>query len=149
MNTKFFLEPQNLALVVIGVVAILAALLLILQRKPNPDAVEARRRALLVRSGRLVDGVVIDLYEQPPHTNAPGRTQLLVVYHYEIAGVNYECSQEVGLLAVAKEQNLLQSGLLCTVRYLPNNPHNSIVVAENWTGLHRRSSKAMPEKIPS
>jgi hypothetical protein len=141
MNIKFILDPQNLALMSIGLVAILAAVLIILQRKPNPDAVEARRRALLVRSGRLVDGSVIDLYEQPPHANAPGRTQILIVYQYEIAGVIYECSQEIGLLPISQEPDLLQPGLQCTVRYLPHNPYNSIVVAENWTGLHTRISQ--------
>lgn len=144
MDTKFFLEPQNLALMAVGFLALVSALLLILRRKPNPDVLEARRRALLVRHGRLVDGVVIDTYEQPPHPNTPGRTQILIVYHYQIAGVNYECSQEVSLLPVAKEPNLLQAGLQCTVRYLPNNPHNSIIVAENWNGLHRRTSPILP-----
>ncbi len=36
------------------------------------------------------------------------------------------------------ETSEVRAGFPCTVRYQPGNPHNSIVIAEGWTGLRAR-----------
>ncbi len=64
-----------------------------------------------------------------------GRTLTMLLYEYRIGGVDYQCSQDVsGILGIVDPVQV-RVGFPCTVRYQPGNPQNSIVVAEEWTGL--------------
>jgi hypothetical protein len=62
----------------------------------------------------------------------------IIVYNYRIAGVTYECAQDVTTLA--EYVHNLRTDLPIQVRYAPHNPANSIVVAETWSGLRFSSS---------
>ena len=68
-------------------------------------------------------------------TPGPGRLQPphLILYNYRIAGVSYECAQDVTMLA--DHVHGIRTDLPIQVRYEPHNPGNSIVVAESWSGL--------------
>ncbi len=114
---------------------------LALRKRPSPEEVEHARRLFLVQSGRLVDGMLLDIYDVAAKD---GRTLTMFLYNYQIGGVNYECSQDItamrGMLNVAD----VRAGFPCTVRYQPGNPQNSIVVAEGWTGL-REGLPQFPE----
>jgi hypothetical protein len=105
---------------------------LILRRRPTPEELEKERRAFLVESGRIVDGMLLDSYQVPADD---GRTLTMLLFNYRIGGVDYECSQDVTLLSAAVNVNHVRAGFPCSVRYQPGNPQNSIVVAEGWTGL--------------
>jgi hypothetical protein len=63
----------------------------------------------------------------------------IIVYNYRIAGVTYECAQDVTTLA--EYVHGIRTDLPVQVRYLPQNPANSIVVAESWSGLRLNSSR--------
>lgn len=82
---------------------------------------EAARIFRLLRSGRIVEGIVIDV--------SPENSELIthVFYRYNIAGVDYESSQEL-----SAEQQLraidYAPGARIVVRYDPRQPGNSIVV---------------------
>ena len=115
----------------VAAVAVLA-LWLVLRRRPSAEEVERARRQFLVQSGRLVDGMLLDVYEVE---DAEGRTLTFLLFNYRIAGVDYECSQEITAMRGVVEAGEVRAGFPCTVRYQPGNPHNSIVVAEGWTGL--------------
>jgi hypothetical protein len=105
---------------------------LVLRNRPSPEELEQARRKMLAQSGRLVDGMLLDLYE----LDAPdGRVLSLLVFNYRIGGVDYECSQEITALRNVILPTQIRAGFPCSVRYQPGNPHNSIVVAEDWTGL--------------
>jgi hypothetical protein len=65
----------------------------------------------------------------------PKRTLTMLLYHYRIGGVDYECSQDITQLGGVIDPAQVRAGFPCTVRYQPGNPQNSIVVAEGWTGL--------------
>ncbi len=108
------------------------ALWLVLRRRPSPEEVERARRKFLVQSGRLVDGMLLDVYEVE---GAAGGKLTFLLFNYRIAGVNYECSQEITAMRDIVDTGQIRAGFPCTVRYQPGNPHNSIVVAEGWTGL--------------
>ena len=65
-------------------------------------------------------------------------TPQIIVYNYRIGGVTYECAQDV--TALAEYVHGIRTDLPVQVRYLPQNPANSIVVAESWSGLRLSSS---------
>jgi hypothetical protein len=119
------------SLTTISVIAAVAAYL-VQRRKPSDEEIERERRRFLVQSGRLVDGMLLDVYDIESE-DAQKRTFLLI--NYRIGGVDYECSQEITALRATIDPGEVRAGFPCTVRYQPGNPQNSIVVAEGWTGL--------------
>lgn len=107
---------------------------MVLRKRPTPDELELARRQLLVQSGRLVDGMLLDVCD----VNAEdGRTLKMLLFSYRIGGVDYECSQDITQLNNVIDAEQVRAGFPCTVRYLQANPHNSIVVAEGWCGLRK------------
>jgi hypothetical protein len=101
-------------------------------RRKNPDQLEHDRRMRISEIGRITDGTVIDVNEM--QTNGSGELQLLI-YHYDVAGVSYEASQDVSTLRHMVDLHSCRSGLMTSIKYDPSNPGNSIVISENWTGL--------------
>ena len=114
-----------------------AAAWLVLRKRPTPEEMERARRQFLVQSGRLVDGMLLDVYEVDA---ADGRALTMLLFSYRIGGVDYECSQDITAVAGWFEVSKVRAGFPCSVRYQPGNPQNSIVVAEGWTGSARRPS---------
>jgi hypothetical protein len=115
-------------------IAILCAvgLWFVFRKRPTAEELERARRLFLVQSGRLVDGMLLDICEVSADD---GRILTMLVYNYRIAGVNYEYSQDITNMATVLDAAQVRAGFPCSVRYQPGNPHNSIVVAEEWTGL--------------
>ena len=117
------------------VVVAAAALWLVLRKRPTAEEIERGRRQFLVQSGRLVDGMLLDIYEVEAKD---GRTLTMLLFNYRIGGVNYECSQDITALREVVNAAEVRAGFPCSVRYQPGNPQNSIVVGEGWTGLRER-----------
>ena len=105
---------------------------LLRRKRPTPDELERARRRFLVQSGRLVDGMLLDVAKVDA---GEGRQLSMLIYKYRIGGVDYECSQDVTALSGVLDAGQVRAGFPCTVRYQPGNPQNSIVVAEQWSGL--------------
>src|SRR6476646_2491877 len=101
-------------------------------RRKTPDQLEHERRMRISEIGRITDGTVIDVSEM--QTNGSGELQLLI-YHYDVAGVSYEASQDVSSLRHMVDLHSCRAGLMTSIKYDPGNPGNSIVISENWTGL--------------
>jgi len=118
-----------------------AALWLALRKRPTPDELEQRRRDFLVKSGRIVDGMLLDVYEIE---GEDGRKLTMLLFNYRIGGVDYECSQDVTNIAEVADTTRIKLGFPCSVRYQPGNPQNSIVIAELWSGL-RAGLPVLPE----
>ena len=72
--------------------ATLAVVAVVMARRPSALQLEERRRKRLATVGRIVDGSLINAEpaEETPQT---------IIYKYRIAGVTYECSQDVSALA--------------------------------------------------
>jgi len=88
-------------------------------RKRTED--EASRIARLSKTGRMVDGKIIDAVSDD-------NGQILQVnYTYEIAGVLYESSQALSDLQQQRQHDYAP-GKQIIVRYDPRRPANSIVV---------------------
>ena len=112
------------------------ALWLVLHKRPTAEELERARRKFLTQSGRLVDGMLLDVCEvEAPAKDDPGRTLTMLLYSYRIAGVDYECSQDISGMSGVVDAAQVRAGFPCSARYQPGNPHNSIVIAEEWTGL--------------
>ncbi len=126
-DLKGGLSLAGLALLaVIGLIAAWLAIRRLLRRRITPDELEKRRRQSINRNGKLGDGEIIDI---------EGST---VVYSYYVARVGYTTSQDVGAL-----ESLLPADRLAiigpvSVKFLADNPANSIVLCEDWSGLRNR-----------
>ncbi len=106
---------------------------LVLRKRPSAEELERARRQFLVQSGRLVDGMLLDVYDVD---GEGGQSRTMLLFNYRIGGVDYECSQDITALRGVVDAANVRAGFPCTARYQPGNPQNSIVVAEGWTGLH-------------
>lgn len=104
------------------------------RKRPTQQELELARREFLTRSGRLVDGTVLDVCEIP----VEGRSLIMLMYEYRIGGVDYECSQDITDMPSVISPEQVRAGLPCSVRYQPGNPQNSIVIAERWSGLRTK-----------
>ncbi|MGH9499914.1 MAG: DUF3592 domain-containing protein [Terriglobales bacterium] len=122
------------ALVVASCGALFAAYLLLRRKPKSPDDLERERRQWLDRIGRITDGTVIDVQEIPRDEQ---RQSVLLIFHYDVAGVSYEASQDVTYLRQFINLHSCRLGLPTSVRYDPQNPGNSIVVSERWMGLRQ------------
>ena len=144
---------------IVGGAAIVAAVAAIalrqyFQKPESPEDEERRRRSQLNQVGRIVEGLVVELVEsQGPATPEPtpakfphrktvasgeggNRLRRLVRYSYSIAGVTYETAQDVTGLEERLCLERIASGQPASVKYDPSNPSNSILVADDWSGLH-------------
>lgn len=121
------------SLVLVASAVLLVAYFFLRQKPKTADDLERERRAWLEQVGRITDGTVIDVQEQ---TTAQ-RSTILLIYQYDIAGVSYECSQDVTYLRPMINLHSCRLGLPTSVRYDPQNPGNSMVVSEKWMGLRQ------------
>ena len=60
----------------------------------------------------------------------------LIRYSYSISGVTYETAQDVTGLEERLCLERLAAGQPASVKYDPANPSNSILVADDWSGIH-------------
>lgn len=110
------------------------------RHRPTADEIERGRRTLLATKGRLVDGMLLDICELEA---ADGTTRTMLEYSYRIAGVEYECSQDITAMGETIKPEEVRAGFPCSVRYMQQSPQNSIVIAEQWSGL-RDSIPTLP-----
>ncbi len=108
------------------------AVLYLRRKQPTEEELERARRRMLALSGRLIDGMLLDVREM---TLEDSRSLTMLEYSYRSGGVDYECSQDITTLLTVVDIGEMRAGFPCTVRYQPGNPQNSIVIAETWSGL--------------
>jgi hypothetical protein len=63
-------------------------------------------------------------------------TRKLLHYTYAISGVSYETAQDVTGLEERLHLARVAAGQVASVKYDPSNPSNSILLADDWSGLH-------------
>ncbi|MDT8066766.1 MAG: hypothetical protein ROO76_01235 [Terriglobia bacterium] len=119
----------SLAVVVVGFALVTR------KSRKSPDHKERERRERISLGGRITDGTVINVHEVEAAEDHPEAQ--LIVYQYDVAGVSYECSQDVTWLRHLVDLHSCRLGVPTSVKYDPQNPGNSIVVAENWSGLRK------------
>lgn len=116
-------------LVLAGVLAVPLALLGYRAWKRSritPEEREQQRRIALVARGKMGDAMLLEMRDD------------LLFYSYDVRGVEYTASQDISRLKQRMPPDLSAIGAV-SVKYDPKNPANSIVVAEEWSGI--RASK--------
>jgi hypothetical protein len=100
-------------------------------KRKSPEEYERERRLRISTAGRITDGTVLDAQEM----SVGEKPAQLVIYRYDVAGVSYEASQDITHLRQFVDLHTCRIGLPTSVKYDPQNPGNSIVIAEGWVGL--------------
>ena len=113
----------------------------------NPEQAERRRRLHLNQIGRIAEGQVVEFVERPLEPVETGKkksrgqapTQAaprhFVSYSYSISGVTYQTAQDITGLQSQVRFDTLVAGQPASVKYDPSNPSDSILVADDWSGL--------------
>jgi hypothetical protein len=115
----------------------------------NAEEAERRRRLHLNHIGRIAEGHVVELSEHPAEAVEEKRglfgsrakpladrgPRHLVSYSYSISGVTYHTAQDVTGLESQVRFDRLVAGQQASVKYDPANPSDSILVADDWSGL--------------
>ena len=115
----------------------------------DPEAEERKRRLHLNLIGRIAEGQVVELAQHPAppvekrsglfgtrsQPLADGGPRNLVSYSYSISGVTYHTAQDITGLESQIRIERLVTGYPTSVKYDPANPSDSIVVADDWSGL--------------
>jgi hypothetical protein len=112
----------------------------LLGRSPDPEEIERQRRAYLNQIGRIVEGQITDLVEVSEDTarsksKSADPRRKLVCYSYSISGVSYETAQDITSLEGHAGLERIITGLPASIKYDPSNPSNSILIADDWSGL--------------
>jgi hypothetical protein len=113
-----------------------------------PQETERKRRLQLNQIGRIAEGQVVELVEHPPEEPAAKRMfgprarpipdtrpRHLVSYSYAISGVTYHTAQDITGLEGQIRFERLVTGQPASIKYDPANPSDSIIVADDWSGL--------------
>ncbi len=123
-------------LILTALAAVLVAALVLLgyrawqRSRVTPEERERRRCAWLVATGKITDATLVEIREN------------LVFYCYGVRGVEYTASQDIARLMDKAPDFSGVSAM--SVKYDPRNPANSIVMAEEWSGL-RGAPRLQPE----
>jgi hypothetical protein len=132
-----------------AVAAIAMILYAFLRPAGDPEVDERKRRLYLNQIGRIAEGQVVDLVEHPPeskpvrkrlfgagaHALTDMRPRQLVSYSYAISGVIYHTAQDITGLESQVRLERLVPGQPASIKYDPSNPVDSILVADDWSGL--------------
>ncbi len=89
----------------------------------SPEERERRRREELTRIGKMGDANVIDMRDG------------YLFYSYDVRGVGYTATQDVRALTDLLPPDLSLAVGHALVKYDPRNPANSVILAEQWSGL--------------
>jgi hypothetical protein len=117
-------EEITIALAIVLVILLATLGVRAYQRsRVTPEERERRRRTWLVATGKMGDAVLVEMRDT------------LLFYSYDVRGVEYTASQDIAVLSNKLPPAGLSINGAVSVKYDPRNPANSIVVAEEWSGL--------------
>ena len=130
-------SAKEIVLVLAGVLVVVAAFFGYRAwrlSKVTPEERERRRRAGLVARGKMGDATITEIRGD------------LMFYCYDVRGVEYTASQDLSVLKSYLPGDLSVLVGPVSVRYDAKIPANSIVLAEEWSGLR---ALAKPEEFKS
>ena len=115
----------------------------------DPEEEERKRRLYLNQIGRIAEGQIVELVERPPESKEVRkslfgsgarplkdlRPRHFVSYSYLISGVTYHTAQDITGLESQVRLERLVAGQPASIKYDAANPSDSILVADDWSGL--------------
>jgi hypothetical protein len=114
---------QVVALAVTLIILLALGIFILVRIRRNPKDKEQRRRLAVNQSGRLGDATITEVHDST------------IFYEYSVRGVLYTASQDIAKL---REHIPIEPDRLigpATLKYSPQNPANSIILCEEWSGL--------------
>ena len=123
-----------------SLVAVAGTLVLRSRRGKSPEQEELLRRQRISAEGRITDGTVLEVQEIDSGSGQPSQ---VVLYSYDVRGVQYHCAQDVTHLHLALDRANCCTGD-ANIKYDPRRPGDSIVAAESWCGLRISSPSPLP-----
>ena len=144
-----FADPKTILALAVAVLTGIGILFYAFFRpSADPEEAERKRRLHLNQIGRIAEGQVVELMEHPSEeTPAPkalfgsrarplgSRSRHIVSYSYSISGVTYQTGQDITGLESQVRLERLVAGQPASIKYDPSNPVDSILVADDWSGL--------------
>jgi hypothetical protein len=121
------LPSLDLILIAATVLVLAAGIVLFILWRRKPKDKEQRRRLMVNQYGRIGDATITDLQDN------------VLFYSYSVAGVSYTASQDIAALRDRMPPDLERLiGRAASLKYSPQNPANSILICETWSGLRTR-----------
>ena len=117
MTEAVVISAVSLIVVAVGVYVVLR-----IRRKPKDK--EQRRRLEVNSNGRLGDATILEIHDDA------------IFYEYSVRGITYTASQDISKLRElipGDPQRLI--GRPASLKYSSQNPANSILLCEEWSGL--------------
>jgi len=121
-------SPEVFALALAVAAASASALVFVHHFRKRLDP-EKRRRSLIDAEGRIIEGLVMESREG------------VVVYTWSWRGVDYEASQDVRDLQDRLPATADLTIGPVSIKFLPRDPSNSIVISDNWSGFRNGSHR--------
>jgi hypothetical protein len=121
---------QGIILAAISIALIGLGVYLFSRMRRNPKDREKRRRLLVNQQGRLGDATITEVSENT------------IYYEYSVRGVLYAASQDLEDLREQIPSDLERLIGPVSLKYSSNNPANSIILCEEWSGL--RGARSAP-----
>jgi hypothetical protein len=115
------------ALAGLAAILIAVAIVIALRVHGTPEKRERKRRLNVNRQGRLGDALITEA------------TDSVIYYTYSLRGVQYTASQDVTALRDQLPAEPDRMIGVASLKYAPNNPANSILICEEWSGLRVRN----------
>ncbi len=125
-------SPIWVAAAVLVSVALFLLIWLWSNRSLSPEERERRRRLRVNALGRISDGLITDVDIIP---KASGGASHVLRFNYTLNGVTYSAAQDITTLLDYLGRSPERVGGPTSIKYLPANPSDSIVICEKWSGL--------------
>jgi hypothetical protein len=132
-NARAFPLTEALVIGAVALLAVAAGIYIVLRIRRKPKDKEQRRRLEVNSNGRLGDATILEI------------TDDAIFYEYSVRGITYTASQDISKLRElipGDPERLI--GRPASLKYSSQNPANSILLCEEWSGL-----RAGPANQPS
>jgi hypothetical protein len=123
-SVRAFPVTEAIAIGAASLAVIAAGTFVVLRIRSKPKDKEKLRRQEVNQNGRLGDATITDINEDA------------IFYEYSVAGLTYTAAQDISQLREmipAEPHRLI--GRPASMKYSTQNPANSILLCEDWSGL--------------
>ena len=123
-GVRTFPVTQTFVIGAVSLPVIAAGIFIVLRIRRKPKDKEKLRRLEVNQNGRLGDATITDISEDA------------IFYEYFVGGLTYSSSQDISQLREmipADSHRLI--GRPASLKYSVQNPANSILLCEDWSGL--------------